>query len=150
MIDTQALVSRIATGNQDRMSRGKDNLHGSKSRFRPDRLKALMKDRGLDQSDLAKGLGVTQSQVSKWLTGTHIPSVDTLVSIADYFGISMDYFADRIGENQAFYEVPELSPDEWSFILSIRDGSFPAALRKLAEEMAKREEESNKKGTEEG
>lgn len=137
----------IAITKREIMKPGKPQRPDNKS-FRIDRLVDLMRTRGLNQGDLAHHLGIYPSQVSKWLTGVNTPSIDTLVRIAKFFRVSTDYLTGLIDENQALYQVPELSPDEWAFILSIRDGSFAQALKKLADEMTKREQEGDKKGSE--
>lgn len=122
------------------------NSQPKKSRFRADRLADLMRIKGLNQGELAKFAGVDASQVSRWLSGTNIPTVDTLAFLADYFQVSADYLLDRVGENVAYYTMPELSPDEWEFVLSIRDGSLSSAFHKLAEYLAKQEEEAESQG----
>jgi transcriptional regulator with XRE-family HTH domain len=144
MIDLQNMVG-VRIERRDIVKPG-NVRRPNKSRFRIDRLADLMRSRGLNQGDLAAHLKISASQVSKWLTGVNTPNIDTLAILADFFGVSADYLLDRIGENQALYNVPELSPDEWVFILSIRDGSFAEALRKLADEMSKKSDKSPEEG----
>ena len=52
---------------------------------------SLRKSFGIKQSELAKILNVTTSTVSHYESGTNIPSVSALISLADYFGVSVDY-----------------------------------------------------------
>jgi transcriptional regulator with XRE-family HTH domain len=50
----------------------------------------LRKDKGIGQQDLAEILGVSFQSVSKWETGTTMPDITLLPSIAEYFNISVD------------------------------------------------------------
>ena len=53
---------------------------------------ALRKSKNLTQQDFAKVLNYSDKTVSKWELGYAIPSVETLKQIADYFGVSVDFF----------------------------------------------------------
>lgn len=119
------------------------------TRFRVDRVIELMRERGLTQGDLAKYLRVAAPQVSRWLSGVNYPNLDTLTAMCDFFNVSADFLLGRVGENVAYYKMPELSPDEWDFVLSIRDGSWADALKKLADEMAKRTNNNPHEGSQE-
>ncbi len=55
------------------------------------RLKTLRKDRGLTQISLQMKTGVEQSLLSKYETGERIPPTETLLLLADFYGVSMDY-----------------------------------------------------------
>ncbi len=54
-------------------------------------LKLLRENQGLSQQELADRLGIRQSTVGMWENGTNKPRNSTLVKIADYFGVSVDY-----------------------------------------------------------
>ena len=53
---------------------------------------ALRKSRNLTQQDFAKVINYSDKTVSKWELGYAIPSVETLKQIADYFGVTVDFF----------------------------------------------------------
>lgn len=55
------------------------------------RLKTLRKDRGLTQISLQMKTGIEQSLLSKYETGERIPPTETLMLLADFYGVSMDY-----------------------------------------------------------
>lgn len=59
-------------------------------------LKKLRTRRDLKQSDVAKAIGTTQKQVSKWETGNLEPDIRSLCLLADYFGVSIDYLVDHV------------------------------------------------------
>ena len=53
-------------------------------------LKDIMVEYNLNQSQLAKMIGVKQSQISEWLKGKSKPGYDNLKSICIALGISGD------------------------------------------------------------
>lgn len=50
----------------------------------------LRKENGMTQEALAEALGVSFAAVSKWERGVATPELDTIVELADLFGISVD------------------------------------------------------------
>ncbi len=55
------------------------------------KLKALLKDNGMTQEDLAERLEVSRQAVGKWVNDKGIPEVGKLVQISNLFGVSTDY-----------------------------------------------------------
>lgn len=55
-------------------------------------LTLLRKSRELTQQDFAKLFNYSDKTISKWELGYAIPSVETLKQIADYYGVTVDYF----------------------------------------------------------
>ena len=53
-------------------------------------IRALRKQRGLTQEQLAEATGVTVGAVHKWETGLSTPELSLIVELADYFGLSVD------------------------------------------------------------
>ena len=51
-----------------------------------DRIHAILKERGLKQKDLANMLGKKESEISKWMRGTHNFTIDTISSIENVLG----------------------------------------------------------------
>ena len=60
-----------------------------------DILTSLLKERRLNALTLAKEIGVPKSVVYEWKNGVREPSVENMVRLAEYFGVSMDYLTDR-------------------------------------------------------
>ena len=56
-----------------------------------EKLYELRKKGGLSQEQLAERLGVSRQAVSKWESGKAVPESDTLISISEYFNVSLDY-----------------------------------------------------------
>ena len=55
-----------------------------------EKLQYLRKEKGLTQEALAEKLYVSRTAVSKWESGRGYPSIDSLKTIATFFGISVD------------------------------------------------------------
>ena len=56
-----------------------------------DRIHEILKEKGLKQKDLALRLGKNESEISKWMRGTHNFTIDTLVSIENVLGEPIRY-----------------------------------------------------------
>ena len=59
------------------------------------RLKELRERRKMSQQYLATALNMSQNTVSQYETGSREASYDTLIAIADYFDVSIDYLLCR-------------------------------------------------------
>ena len=55
------------------------------------RLQQLRKDEKLRQSDLAEKLDTTQRRISHLESGKVEPDLETLIAIAKFFNVSLDY-----------------------------------------------------------
>lgn len=51
-----------------------------------DRIHAILKEKGLRQKDLAEILGKKESEISKWMRGTHNFTIDTISAIETALG----------------------------------------------------------------
>lgn len=60
-----------------------------------DVLRALRGERCVGQELLAKEVGVSKGIVSMWENGLREPNMDSLIKLADYFGVSIDYLVGR-------------------------------------------------------
>ena len=59
------------------------------------RLKELREARSLSQDDLGNALGLSKSSISNYENGYRQPDMETLISIADYFDVTVDYVVGR-------------------------------------------------------
>lgn len=59
------------------------------------RLKELRKKKGISQLKLAMDLGMNQNTVSRYENGVREADYATLIQIADYFHVSVDYLLER-------------------------------------------------------
>ena len=58
-------------------------------------LKGLRQAKGIGQAELAKVLNISAKSVSHWETGYTEPSISQLISLADYFDVSLDELLGR-------------------------------------------------------
>ena len=61
-------------------------------------LRKLRKERGLTQIAQQMKTGIEQALLSKYETGERIPPTDTLVILADFYNVSIDYILCRTGK----------------------------------------------------
>ena len=59
------------------------------------RLKDLREDMDLRQIDVAKATGIDQRTLSNYETGKTAPDMYSLIKLADFFGVSLDYLTGR-------------------------------------------------------
>ena len=82
------------------------------------RLKELRNDSGMSQREFGQKIGVAESTVSLYESGKHEPDYSTLIKIADYFRVSIDYLLDR---NVTFQERITITLDEEEIISVYRE-----------------------------
>ena len=58
-------------------------------------LKQLREDAGVGQVMLAKHLGVSKGIISMWENGLREPTMSSLILIANFFNVSIDYLVGR-------------------------------------------------------
>lgn len=59
------------------------------------RLRELRKSRGISQLKLAMDLNTNQNTISRYETGEREPGITELITLADYFNVSVDYLLER-------------------------------------------------------
>lgn len=59
------------------------------------RLKQLRKSKGLTQVALQMQTGIEQALLSKFENGERIPPTDTLMRLAEFYDVSIDYILGR-------------------------------------------------------
>lgn len=74
-----------------------------------EKLYALRKKSNLSQEQLAEQLGVSRQAISKWESGKAIPESDTLISISQYFHVTLDYL---LKEDDAVLSEPSAEEDK--------------------------------------
>lgn len=55
------------------------------------RIRELREDRDLRQTDVAAATGIDQRSLSNYETGKTLPDSDTVIRLADFFGVTCDY-----------------------------------------------------------
>ena len=59
------------------------------------RLRELRERKNLDKKTLAELCGLSKNQIGRYETGEIEPSAKSLMALADYFGVSIDYLLGR-------------------------------------------------------
>ncbi len=63
------------------------------------RIRDLREDRDLRQIDVAKATNIDQKTLSNYETGKTNPDSYSLIKLADFFGVSIDYLLGRVDRN---------------------------------------------------
>lgn len=58
-------------------------------------LRELRKEKGLSQIAVQMQTGIEQALISKYENGERVPPTETLMQLADFYGVSMDYIMGR-------------------------------------------------------
>ena len=66
------------------------------------KLKELRQNRGLTQINVQMNTGIEQALLSKYESGTRVPPTETLLVLAEYYNVSIDYILCRT-------DVPEVN-----------------------------------------
>lgn len=69
------------------------------------KLSELRNEKGLTQREIAKIFNVSQGTYNNWENGKTQPSIEQLVAIADFFGVSIDYLVGREREKTALSQA---------------------------------------------
>ena len=98
----------------------------------PERIRALRTENSWSQGQLADRIGAEQAQVSRYESGRAVPSLATIVRLAETFGVSTDYLLvddaprrpfrspeDALGDQLA--TITELSDTDRAMLLSFLD-----------------------------
>ena len=92
------------------------------------RLKDLRKAQGLSQEELAKEIDVARTTYNHYEIEKSEPNIKTLIKLADYFDVSLDYLCERQWNNQIGYvaddrredmiKISELSDEEFKLVVA--------------------------------
>jgi transcriptional regulator with XRE-family HTH domain len=91
-------------------------------------LEELRQDRHLSQRELGDKIHVTPGTISNYENGVHLPDVEKLVDLADFFGVTVDYLLGRCRTN--------FSPERWDQLLleGQTAGDVVSTIQKLSPE----------------
>ena len=91
-------------------------------------LKYLMSEKNINQLALANIAGVSQRTISSWLNAQNEPSAFSIIRIADYFGVSVDYLLGRVDD---FGSIPYATPTAPA--LTEKEEELVATFRRMPE-----------------
>jgi transcriptional regulator with XRE-family HTH domain len=69
----------------------------------PERLKALRKERDVTQRAVAIATNITDRSYQRFESGESKPNYETLLALANYFNVTVDYLMGRVKNPNAFY-----------------------------------------------
>ncbi len=69
------------------------------------RLKELREQRGISQQALANAIGEAQSTIGCWESGRGTPRYKTLLKVADYLDVSLDYLTGRTHQQSRSLDI---------------------------------------------
>lgn len=109
-------------------------------------LKQLRNEKNLKQNDLADMLNVKRQTYSAWERGVSSPDIETILFLADFYGVNTDYMFGRTAkrvlpdnelENETFQNIENLSEESKKELEKYID------LLKLKDQMDKGKEEQS-------
>lgn len=106
-------------------------------------IKDLRKKTGFSQKEFADLFNVHQTAVSQWETGKTTPDKETIIKIANYFSVSVDYLLGNTDIKKAPDEKSEVSDEDIQFALfggKVDDETFEDVKRYAAFVKARKEE----------
>ncbi len=76
------------------------------------KLKELRINNNITQFEAAKIANCSQSNYSKYELNKLNPDINTLIRLADYYKVSLDYLCERDWNNKAYLELWKLSDEQ--------------------------------------
>lgn len=86
------------------------------------RLIDLRENKNIFQKDLANILNVEQATVSQWENGKRIPDSETLIKIANYFNVTVDFLIGNDKKGITTFKEQEMKEKEILKKLLVKNG----------------------------
>ena len=96
-----------------------------------DKLQKLCALRGLDQSSLAKKVGLSRSSISRILNGAQEPKLKLAYELARALGVSLDYLVDENPDLEPSDQLVMLSESELTILKIVRHLGTTASIDRL-------------------
>lgn len=100
------------------------------------KLKQLRENDDISQIRFAKEIGYSQASIAAWENGTREPGINTLIKIAQFFNVSIDYLVGKVQQEQKKEKNTELTSSEQTLLANYK--RLPEDLRRLAETYVKK------------
>lgn len=105
------------------------------------RIIETLKEKNKKQIDLANYLGISKSTMSLYASGKREPDIATLIRIADYFGVSVDYL---IGHETAADRSVSPAPANVVYVndkkVALKDDALKIEFNGISVEIKNKEE----------
>lgn len=97
--------------------------------MRTDRLKESRLKNHLTQEELAEKLNTVKAQISRWERGESVPHAETLISLSNIFGVSVDYLLGLSDEPTIRVRFDNLTLEEMAILTALRQDNDKEALK---------------------
>lgn len=87
------------------------------------RVQMLADENRIPISTLQEKLGIGKRAIYRWKTGT-VPKVDTLMKVADFFGVSIDFLMGRTDYRAVVVVEKPTSPRAWKLAHKIETAGY--------------------------
>lgn len=113
------------------------------------RIKELRKEKNISQSKLAEEINLSNGAIGNYEQGLREPDISTLIALADYFGVSIDYLVEH---SPAGSSDNPFTADELELIGEYRklDAADQARLFKIVKALGRAALEEKKLGIDAG
>lgn len=88
------------------------------------RLAEMMEQTNTTQQALANYLGLSRSAVTQYVSGKREPDLSTLIKIAEYFSVSLDYVAGRTDGETPKSREPQNFVEINDKVIRLHNGDF--------------------------
>ncbi len=95
-----------------------------------ERLEDLIRDKGMDNKTFAREVGVPESCISYFINSLRMPTITTLVKIADYFNCSADYVLGITENTNSSFKVCPPFSERLQYLIEFYKYPSPKAFRK--------------------
>lgn len=97
----------------------------------------LRSEKNLSQRELAKIMNVSQGTYNNWENSNTQPSIEQLIALADFFGVSVDYLIGRTDETGSAIQFPAKTADYAGSLLKNVDLDTQTAILTILKKLQK-------------
>ncbi len=115
----------------------RDNYDKVKQTIKMDNLRTIMNNKGYTTVKLATNICISTSAINAYLNGQKIPSITTLVAMADYLNCNIDYLIGRTNNPIPINDIKKISNDETLNMLINNIKSLPKEKQDLVDAFIK-------------
>jgi len=80
------------------------------------RLKQLMEEKGLEQADIVRDVGIPKSSISMYLAGTRTPKQDTILALSRKYNVNLEWLHGYENVPMKKNDVPTFNEDHIEMI----------------------------------
>lgn len=96
----------------------KDNYNQVKKNISMNNLETIMKDKNISDTKLGAELYLSDSSIQGYRYNTKHPSLVSLIKLADYFDVNVDYLLDRTNISTKVDELVKYDSEEYNSLVT--------------------------------